>query len=376
MNQETTTPDPQPGVSNAIDEQAPAPAPADEVPGTAASGAPVAPPLPEPPHIKPASDETIAEAAALLKAGELVAFPTETVYGLGADASNADAVARIFKAKGRPANHPVIVHLGDAAGIDAFAREIPDTARRLARQFWPGPLTLVLKRAASVPDAVTGGQDTVALRVPSHPVAQALLAAFGGGIAAPSANKFGRVSPTTAEHVGADFGRSIALILDGGAAQVGIESTIVDLSGEAPRLLRPGGVPAAAIEQVLGAALAMPGEEAPRAPGRHSTHYAPRAQVKLLRRREMIEILGSHKGRRVASLALEVTMPRLAPALQRVLPAVAAKYAHELYASLRALDAAGVDVILVEQPPQTPGWAAVNDRLRRAAGGAITSDAT
>ena len=364
-----TNPSDAPPDTVATAEQAP-PAPA------LAAGAPAAPQPPEPPHIKAATDETIAEAVALLKAGELVAFPTETVYGLGADASNAEAVAKIFKAKGRPANHPVIVHVASGEDIDAFAREIPEVARKFARQFWPGPLTLVLKRAEGVPDAVTGGQDTVAIRVPSHPVAQALLAAFGGGIAAPSANKFGRVSPTTAEHVGADFGRSIALILDGGAAQVGIESTIVDLSGEAPRLLRPGGVPAAAIEQVLGEPLAVPDEEAPRAPGRHSTHYAPRAHVKLMRRREMIEALGSHKGRRVATLALEVTMPRLAPTLQRVLPAVAAKYAHELYTSLRALDATGADVILVEQPPQTPGWAAVNDRLRRAAGSVVTSDAT
>jgi len=376
MNDETNTPTPQPDEPGASDSQAKMPAPADQTPAASAAAGPPAPPLPEPPHIKTADDETVAEAAALLKSGELVAFPTETVYGLGADASNAEAVAKIFKAKGRPADHPVIVHLTSAADIDAFAREIPDVARKLARQFWPGPLTLVLKRAASVPNAVTGGQDTVALRVPSHPVAQALLAAFGGGIAAPSANKFGRVSPTTAEHVGADFGRSIALILDGGAAQVGIESTIVDLSGETPRLLRPGGVPVAAIEQLIGGELAMPGEQAPRAPGRHATHYAPRAHVKLVRRREMIEILGSHKGRRVAALALEVTMPRLAPALQRVVPAVATKYAHELYASLRALDATGADVILVEQPPQTPGWAAVNDRLRRAAGGVPTSDET
>ncbi|MCX7891337.1 MAG: L-threonylcarbamoyladenylate synthase [Burkholderiales bacterium] len=362
MSQETTTPEALP----------PGEAGAGHAQGLLAE----APPPPEPPHIKVANDETIAEGAALLRAGELVAFPTETVYGLGADALNPDAVAKIFKAKGRPADHPVIVHLAAAEGVEAFAREIPDAARRLARQFWPGPLTLVLKRAERVPGVVTGGQDTVALRVPSHPVAQALLAAFGGGVAAPSANKFGRVSPTTAEHVGADFGTAIPLILDGGASPVGIESTIVDLSGEAPRLLRPGGVPVAAIEQVLGAALAPPGEAAPRAPGRHGTHYAPRAHVKLVRRREMIEIVGSHKGRRVAALALEVSLPRLAPALQRVVPAVAAQYAHELYASLRALDATGADVILVEQPPQTPAWAAVNDRLRRAAGAAPASDET
>lgn len=356
--------------------------PSEPAPAPAAAAAPAAPPPPEPPHIVAASDEAIARAAALLRDGEVVAFPTETVYGLGADAANADAVAKIFKLKGRPADHPVIVHMASADALDRFAREVPESARRLARAFWPGPLTLVLKRAPDVPDVVTGGQDTVGLRVPSHPVAHALLAAFCGsgeeqrlaGVAAPSANKFGRVSPTTAEHVGADFGASVALILDGGAATVGIESTIVDLSSDTPRLLRPGAVPTAAIEQTLGGTLALPDTQAPRAPGLHASHYAPRAQVKLMTRREMLETVGSHKGRRVAALALEVPVPRLPPALQRVVPVVAGKYAHELYAALRALDASGADVILVEQPPQTASWAAVNDRLRRAAGGGNLDD--
>lgn len=340
----------------------------------AATAAPVPPP--EPQNIFPANEENIARAAELLRAGEVVAFPTETVYGLGADASNAEAVAKIFILKGRPTTHPLIVHLADASQLGEWAIDVPESATKLARAFWPGPLTLVLKRSSRVPEAVTGGQDTVALRVPSHPVALALLKAFGGAIAAPSANKFGRVSPTSAEHVRADLGAAVPMILDGGASQVGIESTIVDLTGETPRLLRPGGTPLAAIEEDLGVTLAAAGAEAPRAPGSHAAHYAPRATVKFAKRREIIDTLVSHKGRRVAVLAIEVTVPRLAPALQRVVPAVASKYAHDLYANLRALDAAGADVILVETPPQTPGWLAVNDRLQRAAQGGGVTDAT
>jgi L-threonylcarbamoyladenylate synthase len=310
-----------------------------------------APAAVEPSNIQPADEPNIVRAAELLRAGELVAFPTETIFAL----------------KGRPASHPVIVHLAGATELDSVAREIPASARTLAQAFWPGPLTLVLKRAHDVHDSVTGGQDTVGVRVPSHPAARALLAAFGGAIAAPSANKFGRVSPTTAPHVFADFGLELPLILDGGASSVGIESTIVDLSGEQPRCLRPGGVPLTAIEQVLGATLAEADASAPRAPGSHASHYAPRAQVKLARRVEMLNVLASHKGRRIAVLALEVTVPRLAPSLQRVMPVIPAQYAHDLYANLRALDAQRVDVILVEAPPQSPAWTAINDRLARAA---------
>ncbi len=342
--------------------------PAPEAAPAPPAAAPAPPPAPV--NIVAADEAGIARAAELLRAGELVAFPTETVYGLGADAKNAAAVGKIYALKGRPAGHPVIVHLADAARLDDWASEVPEAARRLARAFWPGPLTLVLKRAPQVPDAVTGGQDTVGLRVPSHPVAQALLAAFDGGVAAPSANKFGRVSPTLAEHVFADFQLAVPLILDGGAADVGIESTIVDLAGERPRLLRPGGVAAAAIEEVLGAPLAAADESAPRAPGALPAHYAPKAHVRLAKRVEMLEAIASHKGRRLGALALEVKVPRLNPALQRVVPAIAAQYAHELYAALRALDAQNVDLILVEAPPGSPAWAAVHDRLARAARGA------
>ena len=346
--------------------------------------APAPPPPPAPVNLVAADEAGIARAVELLRAGEVVAFPTETVYGLGADAANADAVAKVYALKGRPSAHPVIVHLGDAERLDEWAVDISAGARKLAHAFWPGPLTLVLKRAPHVPDAVTGGQDTVGLRVPSHPVAQALLAAFGGehggrrfgGVAAPSANKFGRVSPTLADHVFADFALAVPLILDGGATNVGIESTIVDLSGERPRLLRPGGVPAAAIEAVLGEPLAAADESAPRASGTLPAHYAPKAHVRLVKRVEMLEALASHKGRRLGVLALEVKVPRLNPALQRVVPAIAAEYAHALYAAMRGLDAQNVDLILVETPPTSPAWAAVHDRLARAARGATESGAT
>jgi L-threonylcarbamoyladenylate synthase len=349
--------------------------------GSASSGGGATPGAPPPSPIAPtnvqtADEATIARAAELLRAGEVVAFPTETVYGLGADAASPAAVAKIFALKGRPEAHPVIVHLAEPGALDAWAREIPDGACKLAHAFWPGPLTLILRRAEGVLDAVTGGQDTVGLRIPSHPVARQLLAAFGGGIAAPSANKFGRVSPTTALHVFADFSLAVPLVLDDGACAIGIESTIVDFSGEHVRLLRPGGVPAAAIEEVLGDALALPDESAPRTPGSHAVHYAPRAQVRLVRRVEMLEALASHKGRRIGVLALEVSVPRLAQALQRVVPVVAAPYAHGLYAAFRALDAQNVDVILVEAPPQTPAWQAINDRLARAARHAAEGETT
>ncbi|MCG6874105.1 MAG: threonylcarbamoyl-AMP synthase [Betaproteobacteria bacterium] len=328
-------------------------------------------------NVVPADDESIARAADLLRAGGVVAFPTETVYGLGADALDVAAVERVFRIKGRPLDHPVIVHVASAAALADWARDVSATAHALAEAFWPGPLTLILKRAPQVPDAVTGGQDTVGLRVPEHPVAQALLEAFGRedgedrprGLAAPSANKFGHVSPTTAMHVRADLGDEVDLVLDGGAAEFGIESTILDLSGEEPAILRPGAISAEAIEQVLGVSPRMPDAQAPRAPGARPVHYAPRAKVRLVRRVELLEALAARKGQRYGVLALEVTVPRLAAALQRVCPAIAPRYAHELYANLRALDAQNVSQILVEAPPSSPAWSAINDRLARAARG-------
>jgi L-threonylcarbamoyladenylate synthase len=324
------------------------------------------------------SDGEIANAVAVLRAGGLVAFPTETVYGLGADASNPAAVRKIFEAKGRPATHPLIVHVADAVQAANWAREMPETARRLARRFWPGPLTVILKRASKVGNVVTGGQDTVALRVPSHPVAQQLLARFGGGIAAPSANRHGRVSATTAEHVRREFGTVVDCLLDGGEAQVGIESAIVDLSGDTPVLLRPGWITAAEIEAALGAALAAPSPAAPRAPGTLAAHYAPRTPLALMDGDRALELAASliRQGRRVAVLAYSAQRPVLQGLVWIAAPWDAAGYAHELYASLRRLDELGGDAILVEKPPQAPAWAAIHDRLTRAAAGSSVPDAT
>jgi L-threonylcarbamoyladenylate synthase len=321
-------------------------------------------------------DGEIRKAVAVLRAGGLVAFPTETVYGLGADAANPAAVRRIFEAKGRPATHPVIVHVASASELGLWAREVPEAAQRLARKFWPGPLTLVLKRAPGVSDVVTGGQDTVALRVPAHPVAQRLLKAFGGGIAAPSANRHGRVSATSAEHVRREFGGAVACVLDGGDADVGIESTLIDLSGAGAALLRPGWITAAEIEQALAAPLVAALADAPRAPGTLAAHYAPGTPLALMEGDLALELAASlaRQGKRIAVLAFSALRP-LTPGLEWIAaPRDAAGYAHALYASLRRLDEAGCDVIIVEQPPQSPEWAAINDRLARAAAGSPAPD--
>ena len=317
------------------------------------------------------SKAAIAHAVAQLKAGELVAFPTETVYGLGADASNADAVRKIYAAKGRPSNHPLIVHVADAAQLANWARDVPPFAHKLAKKFWPGPLTLVLKRNPRVPDEVTGGQDTVAIRVPSHPVAQALLREFGGGVAAPSANRFGRVSATTAAHVREEFGDAVACVLDGGAADVGIESTIVDCSGKAPTLLRPGWITPQQLEAALGSALAAPDADAPRVSGTLDKHYAPQTPLMLMEGDLIVELAHSltRQGKRVAVLARTTLRPLLEGMAWVAAPADAAGYAHDLYANLRELDQAGCEVMLVEQAPEQAEWFAIRDRLNRAAAG-------
>jgi len=222
-----------------------------------------------------ATQVEIETAVQALRDGELVAFPTETVYGLGANAQNPAAVRKIFEAKGRPTTHPVIVHLDSPRFLHRWVREVPETATRLAERFWPGPLTMVMPRAANVHDIVTGGQDTVAIRVPSHPMAQQLLTAFGGGIAAPSANRYGKLSPTRAEHVREELGDAVKVILDGGECQIGLESTIVSFEGQNVRLLRPGGVTAAQIRQVVGELLIGANLESPRVPGGTPSHYAP-----------------------------------------------------------------------------------------------------
>ncbi len=314
----------------------------------------------------------LSHAVAILRAGGLVAFPTETVYGLGADAANPDAVKKVFAAKGRPHDHPLIVHLASAAQVKDWAREIPPAAHALAKTFWPGPLTLILKRAAHVSDLVTGGQDSVALRVPSHALAQALLQGFGGGMVGPSANRFGHVSATTAEHVRQEFGDAVDCVLNGGACEVGIESTIIDLSGDQPALLRPGCITAAQIEVALGSPLAAANAMSPRAPGTLEKHYAPRTPVMLVEADVIDELARSfvRQGKRVAVLARTARQPLIDKLRWIAAPETPAGYAHDLYASLRALDGAGCDVMLVEEPPLAIAWAAVRDRLGRAAAGA------
>jgi L-threonylcarbamoyladenylate synthase len=315
-------------------------------------------------------------ALAALRRGDVIGLPTETVYGLAADASRPEAVRRIFALKGRPADHPLIVHIAGANQLDRWAREVPEAARTLAEAFWPGPLTLILRRQPAVPDEVTGGQDTVGLRCPAHPMALALLHEFDGGLAAPSANRFGHVSPTSAAHVHDEFGAAVPVVLDGGECEVGIESTILDLTGPVPRILRPGRITRAQIEAHVGAVAEGSDELSPRASGTLDAHYAPRTALLLLAREALLAegVQQQALGKRVAVLALG-TLPE---GLQGVaLPADADGYAHGLYAALRALDAMGANLLLAEKPPQADAWLAVNDRLRRSAAGAgLGRDAT
>jgi L-threonylcarbamoyladenylate synthase len=327
-----------------------------------------------------AAPADIAAAAAALEAGALVAFPTETVYGLGADAENPAAVAKIYAAKGRPQDHPVIVHVAPGADLDYWTTDVPEAARALVRHFWPGPLTLILKRNAHIPDAVSGGQDTVGIRCPSHPVAMQLLQAFKGGkggVAAPSANKFGNVSPTTAQHVRDEFhdevgpGKAVEAVLDGGSSQVGIESTILDMSRLAthgPVLLRPGHISAQQIAGVIGTLPRQPDQAAPRASGTLESHYAPKAPVALLPTGDIEKTLAQLKLRgRCAALIHYTPFPDAHPNV--ALPAEPVGYAYGVYAALRAMDQQQVELILVEAPPSGDAWLGVNDRLRRAAFG-------
>jgi L-threonylcarbamoyladenylate synthase len=313
----------------------------------------------------------LSRAVAVLEGGGLVAFPTETVYGLGADAASEAGVARIFTAKGRPRAHPLIVHLAEGARLDDWAIEIPEAARRLARAAWPGPLTIILRKGPRVAAATTGGGPTVGLRVPAHPVAQALLRGFGGGIAAPSANRFGAVSPTTADHVAAELGAAVDYLLDGGACEVGVESTIVDLSRGHPVLLRPGGLSREQIEPITGPLGALDAG-APAAPGTLASHYAPRAEVVAVVPDEVpAAVAGARaRGARIAVLAPAAAFaawPELSVRAAR-LPDDVAGMARALYAALRDLDAAGIDVVIAALPPAAGLGEAVADRLRRAAG--------
>jgi L-threonylcarbamoyladenylate synthase len=304
----------------------------------------------------------IRKAAEILRAGGLVAFPTETVYGLGADASNARAVARLYSTKGRPADHPVIVHFSSKEKAFSWAREVPTGARQLADRFWPGPLTLILKRSKLAEDFVTGGQDTVGLRVPSHPVARELLKMFQNGIAAPSANRFGLVSPTTAAHVREDLGAEVDLVLEGGPSEVGIESTILDLSGNAV-LLRPGAISKSELENVLKSPVTEKTVSSPRHSGGLERHYATRTPARMVPAHALDGEI-TRLEHRVAVLAFSRPDERVDYWLR--MPRDPEAYAKRLYAALRELDTAGCEQILVEAPPEAPEWAAVRDRLQRA----------
>ncbi len=315
------------------------------------------------------SQKEIQLAVEALRAGELVAFPTETVYGLGGNANNPEAVRKIFALKGRPATHPVIVHIDHPRYLQRWVRDMPPEAQKLADAFWPGPLTLVVKRAPAVHDVITGGQDTVAIRVPSHPVAQQLLNAFGGGIAAPSANRFGHVSPTRAEHVREEFGEQVPIILDGGECKVGLESTIVSCVGDVPRLLRPGGITITQLKQVAPSLQTASDAGSPRAPGTLSRHYSPTTSVNLVpsKRLEHVTAEFTENKEKVAVLAMRppaIANPYMTWINAGTRPEI---YARQLYSNLRTLDKAQAKVILVEEVPEGERWDAVRDRLKRAA---------
>jgi L-threonylcarbamoyladenylate synthase len=312
----------------------------------------------------------ISEAAAVLRAGGLVAFPTETVYGLGADATNSEAVTRIYTVKGRPSDHPIIVHIASVADLDRYAADVPDAARALAAECWPGPLTLVVNlREGTIVPEVTGGRDTVAMRVPAHPIALALLAEVGRGVAAPSANRFGKVSPTTAAHVRVDLGTDVDCVLDGGPAAIGVESTIVDCSRPDPAILRLGGVDAQTIDAIVGAHVELLTRGEVAAPGTLERHYSPAATV-------IVVESGAVAARATSALAsgarvglLAIAPPSGLPAGLDILraPADADDYARVLYARLREADERGLDIVIAVAPPPEGIGAAVTDRLARAA---------
>lgn len=317
------------------------------------------------------SESELHEAVAALRSGDVIGLPTETVYGLAADGTNPEAVRKIFAIKGRPAAHPLILHLGDISWLSRFTRDAPRAAVRLGEAFWPGPLSLVLKRSDAVPDEVTGGLATVAVRVPSHPVALQVLRAFDRPLAAPSANRFGEVSPTTKAHVLRDLGDQISLVLDGGPSEVGVESTIVDLSSEKVRILRPGGISGEQIETTLAIGLAESDGSGPAAPGTLEAHYAPRAEVLLVAEHELWRVAQKclKEGRKVGVFSREAPPRDLARELLFWPRGDGKAAAHDLYAVLRELDDAGSDVILAPLHEGDALDQVVSDRLRRAAAG-------
>ena len=313
--------------------------------------------------------DEIDRAVDALREGEVVAFPTETVYGLGADAQNPDAVRKVFELKGRPATHPLIVHLDHPRLLERWALNVPPAAQALAERFWPGPLTLVLRRAPAVDLAITGGQDTVAVRVPNHPVAQQLLRAFGGGIVAPSANRYGRVSPTRAEHVREEFGDAVKVILDGGDCKIGLESTIVSCVDAVPRVLRPGGITLSQLRAVVPEVVEGHTASQPRVPGSDAKHYAPSTPLSIVTSGKLEEVVAQLTADHEKVAVLATRPPRLANKFMTWINAGrrADVYARELYVNLRALDKSGAREILVEEVPAGEVWDAVRDRLRRAA---------
>ena len=313
--------------------------------------------------------DEIDQAVEALREGEVVAFPTETVYGLGADASNPDAVRKIFELKGRPATHPLIVHIEHPRALERWALSVPPAAAALAEKFWPGPLTLILRRAPAVDLAITGGQDTVAVRVPGHPVAQQLLRAFGSGIAAPSANRFGRISPTRPEHVRDEFGDDVRIVLDGGDCKIGLESTIVSCVDTVPRILRPGSLTLTQLRTVVPDLQAGPDNGAPRVPGSDAKHYAPRTSLSIVASRTLEDVVGQLTENRERIAVLAMRPPRVANKYMTWINAGrrADVYGRELYVNLRTLDKSGAKEILVEEVPAGEAWDAVRDRLHRAA---------
>ena len=310
----------------------------------------------------------ISIAARLLTEGKLVAFPTETVYGLGADALNPIAVRRVYEAKSRPLDHPLIIHVGYNDLIDEFAVDIPNSAMALVSRFWPGPLTLVLKASEKVLPIVTGGQDTVAIRCPAHPMAMALLKEFAGGIVGPSANKFGHLSPTKEIDVDNDFGSEVDLILDGDACAVGIESTIVGFDGELPVMLRPGMITRETISTVISKEVLDVGPKPPRVPGSLPSHYAPVTKLVLLEADDIRQYLKENAGSHDFALLTFESFSELHPRIRMIIASRAPKdYAKNLYQWLRELDGVGAKVIIVEAVPATDAWDGIRDRLGRAA---------
>ena len=320
-----------------------------------------------------ADAQLLSQAVQALQHGEVIGLPTETVYGLAADAMNISAVRKIFALKGRPVDHPLIVHIADSAQLSKWAINIPEEAFVLAQHFWPGPLTIILQKHPSVANEVTGGQNTIGLRCPAHPLALAVLQQLNGGVAAPSANRFGHISPTTAQHVRNEFGDAVAIVLDGGECEVGIESTIIDLSSKQPRLLRPGMISQTDIESVIGAIASNANQESPRVSGSLAAHYAPRTPMRMFAREELIFEYGTQvkQGLHCEALCLNA-LPNDLKGLS--LSNEYHAYAHGLYAAMRELDSRHADLLLLEQIPQTADWLAVNDRLNRALVGAGVED--